>query len=294
MSYNYSELDIKNLKWFPNDTSRGTLLSIDIVAGKVRGLQNLRIDFNYPITAIAGRNGSGKTTVIALAACAYHNTSKGFHLPGRKTSYYTFSDFFVQTMEEVSDTGLGIRYQILHNRWYSPKNPAGRIGPGWQNRIKREGGRWTNYDRRVRRTVVYLGIDRIVPHSERSVAKNYRKLFQTVNVRGWEKEVKEVVGVILEKNYTTFGYKQHSIYRIPIVSNEKAIYSGFNMGAGEETLFELFSIIKECPDGSLILIDEIELGLHEDAQARLIDKLKISMRRKKVPNNMHNAFSSYT
>ncbi len=274
MPYNYSDLDNKNLKWFPNDTSRKTLLSIDIAAGKVRGLQNLRIDFNYPITAIAGRNGSGKTTVIALAACAYHNTSEGFHLPGRKTTYYTYSEFFVHTMEEVSDTGLLIRYQILHNKWHSPKNPAGRVGSGWQNRIKRKGGRWNNYDRRVRRTVVYLGIDRIVPHAERSVAKSYRKLFQPINGKGWEKEVKQVVGNILGKDYSTFGYGQHSIYRIPIVTTEKTIYSGFNMGAGEETLFELFSIIKECPDGSLILIDEIELGLHEDAQARLIQELK--------------------
>jgi len=59
------------------------------------------------------------------------------------------------------------------------------------------------------------------------------------------------------------------------VSSAETTYSGFNMGAGEESLFELFSIIKECPDGSLIIVDEIELGLHEEAQERLIHELKI-------------------
>jgi len=251
MAYNYSELDNKNLKWFPNDTSRATLLSVRVVVGKVRGLENIQFDFNYPITAIAGRNSSGKTTLLALAACAFHNTRQGFRLLGRKNSYYTFSDFFVQTSEEVSVAGIRIQYQILHNKWYSPKNPAGRIGPGLQARRKRHGGRWNNYDSRVRRTVVYLGIDRIVPDAERSVSKSYRRLFQPVNAQGWEDDVKAIVGRILSTDYEYFGHKQHSKYRIPLVKSGKTTYSGFNMGAGEESLFELFSITKECPDGSL-------------------------------------------
>ena len=46
------------------------------------------------------------------------------------------------------------------------------------------------------------------------------------------------------------------------------------MGAGEDGLFELVSTCLDCPPGSLLLIDELELGLHEDAQARLVDELK--------------------
>lgn len=281
MAYNYSDLDNKNLKWFPNDNSRATLLCIQVASGNIRGLGNVQVDFSYPITAVAGRNGSGKTTLLALAACAFHNTRKGFRLLGRKNPYYTFSDFFIQTSEEVSVAGIAIRYQILHDRWYSPKNPAGRIGPGWQARIKHYEGRWNNYDSRVKRTVVYLGIDRIVPDAERSVSKSYRRLFQPVNAQGWEDDVRAIVGRILNTDYDFFGHKQHSKYRIPIVKSGPTTYSGFNMGAGEESLFELFSITKECPDGSMIIIDEIELGLHEDAQVRLINELKILCEQRK-------------
>lgn len=53
------------------------------------------------------------------------------------------------------------------------------------------------------------------------------------------------------------------------------------MGAGEHSLFELFSIIYECPNGSLILIDEIELGLHEKAQENLIKELKEVCKKRK-------------
>jgi len=46
------------------------------------------------------------------------------------------------------------------------------------------------------------------------------------------------------------------------------------MGAGENALFEIFSTIFSCPEGALFVIDEIELGLHIEAQKRFIDELK--------------------
>lgn len=53
------------------------------------------------------------------------------------------------------------------------------------------------------------------------------------------------------------------------------------MGAGENALFEIFSIAHACGEGSLIVIDEIELGLHAEAQKRFIEKLKdICLKRK--------------
>lgn len=277
MAYNYSKLDEDNLKWFPKDNSCATLRTIKILQGQIRGLRKVTLDFHYPITAIAGRNGSCKTTVLALSACAFHNVSKGFKLSGRKQPYYTFSDFFVQTKEEAALGSIQIVYEILHNKWKGLQP-----GSGLQTRFKKSNGRWNNYESRVRRTVVFLGVERIVPHSERSVSKSYKGKFQLGIDHGWEDNVREIVGRILGTDYTVFSYRQHSRYRIPIVAKKDGkIYSGFNMGAGEHSLFELFSIINECPDGSLILIDEIELGLHEKAQENLIKELKEVCKKRK-------------
>jgi predicted ATPase len=276
MAYKYSKLDEDNLKWFPTDNSCATLLKIRIW-GQIRGLRDVTIDFRYPITAIAGRNGSCKTTVLALAACAFHNAANGFKLSGRKQPYYTFSDFFVQTKEEATLGEITIGCEILHDKWKGRKP-----GSAFQTRVKKLNGRWNNYDSRVRRTVVFLGVERIVPHSERSVSKSYRGKFQSGTTHGWEDNVREVVGRILGTDYTVFSYKQHSRYRIPVVAKkDQKIYSGFNMGAGEHSLFELFAIINECPNGSLILIDEIELGLHEKAQENLIKELKEVCKKRK-------------
>ncbi|MBM0743374.1 AAA family ATPase [Phormidium sp. CLA17] len=277
MAYNYSKLDEDNLKWFPNDNSCATLRTIKVLHGQIRGLRKATVDFCYPITAIAGCNGSCKTTVLALSACAFHNTSSGFKLSGRKQPYYTFSDFFVQTKEEVALGNIIVGYEILHDRW-----KGGKAGAAWQHRIKKSGGRWNNYDSRARRTVVFLGVERIVPHSERSVSKSYRGKFKSGTDHGWEDNVREIVGRILGTDYISFSYRRHSKYRLPVVAKkDQKIYSGFNMGAGEHSLFELFSIIYECPDGSLILIDEIELGLHEKAQENLIKELKEVCKKRK-------------
>ena len=69
----------------------------------------------------------------------------------------------------------------------SAKMPTGK-GLGMQERLKIHGGRWNNDDRRIDRTVVYLGIDRIVPHAEKSVSKSYRYLFKAGNQHGWERK----------------------------------------------------------------------------------------------------------
>jgi energy-coupling factor transporter ATP-binding protein EcfA2 len=282
MSYLYSQIDHDNLVWFPSDTSRATLQAINISIGSVRGLRNIKVDFNYPITAIAGRNGSGKTTLLALAACAFHDLSSGYSLPGRKHAYYTFSDFFIQTSDEIPLSGIAIRYLILHNKWRITKTNRSREGSHWQMRRKRKGGRWNNYERRVNRPVVFLGIDRIVPHAEKSVSKSYKGLFKPGVARGWETEVRDIVGRILNLDYKEFEYREHSKYRLPMVQVRSTRYSGFNMGAGEDALFGMISTILDCPDGTLLVIDEIDLGLHEEAQARLIDELKILCNHKHI------------
>ena len=126
----------------------------------------------------------------------------------------------------------------------------------------------------MNRNVAFFGIERVVPHSERSVSKSYRNYFKRGEAAGFEKTVKNVVGRILGKRYDSFWFREHSKYRLPHVDRNSAVYSGFNMGAGENALFEIFSTIYSAPEGLLIVVDEIELGLHASAQHRFIEELK--------------------
>ncbi|WP_440534254.1 ATP-dependent nuclease [Variovorax sp. YR566] len=274
MKYRESAKDKKLRARFSEDLTRAALKQIVLTQGEFRGLNNLNIEFHYPITAIAGRNGAGKSTILALACCAFHNHDWGFKLPKRRNSYYTFSDFFVQNLAEASQKDTVIYYKIAHNNWKkSPTLPDG-VGVGTQIRKKKKGGKWNDYDKRVNRTVVFLGIERIVPHSERSQSRSYSKVFKDGKPKGWEEKVKDIVGYILGKTYLGFRYLEHSKYTLPIVKTKDHIYSGFNMGAGENALFEIFSTIYSAGEGALLVMDEVELGLHADAQKKFIEKLK--------------------
>lgn len=274
MTYRVSHVDRQNFGWFGDDVTRATLLRIRIVTGEIRGIADLDVEFRYPITAIAGVNGSGKTTILALAACAFHGSRDGYMPRGRSQTYYTFSDFFVQTADEVPVEGVSIVFQIRYNRWRRRESAPDAVGDRWQERRKKRGGRWNHYDLRVRRPVVYMGINRLVPHAEKSTSKSYRTLFSRAAAAGWEDELCTRVGRILGRRYRDFEFRKHSRYRLAVVRFGRRTYSGFNMGAGEDGLFELVSTCLDCPPGSLLIIDELELGLHEDAQARLVAELK--------------------
>lgn len=257
-----------------NDMSHALLRGINLDKGAIRGLRPFSMEFEYPITAIAGKNGSGKSTILALAACAFHSGKQNVPLIHRKVPYYTFSDFLIQSEGEIPPEGIEILYAIAHNKWKVTETNPDNEGVKYQNRIKPQGGKWNDYDLRVKRQVVFFGIDRVVPHSEKSVSKSYRRQFSRVEKEGWEEEVRDCVGFVLGSNYDDFEYKKHSKYRLPFVTKQGQSYSGFNMGAGENALFEIFSVIHTAKDGALFVIDEIELGLHEQAQKRLIEKLK--------------------
>lgn len=270
MAYGYCQLDKKNIAWMSKDNSCATLNAIRLVRGNLRGLSPFKMEFAYPITAIAGENGTGKSTLLAIVACAFHNGKNGFKLNDRKNPYYTFSDFFVQTKNEISPNGIEIAYEIRHDSWRS-REP----GLAWQSRAKSAGGRWSNYDSRVDRNTVYFGINRVVPYYERSTHKSYRSSFKGGKIDSEiRRQIYEIAGKIIGKTYNEFDLFRHSKYSLPFVKANGVEYSGFNMGAGEIAVFDILTSLFESGKGTLLVIDELELGLHEKAQRRLITELK--------------------
>lgn len=269
MGYRYSSIDKSNLGWFINNVNRNTLHELILETGSIRGLHQFSLKFLYPITAISGENGSGKSTILAMAACGFHNSKTGFKPNWRTKTYYTFSDFFVQTKYESSPSGIKIKYKFIEQ----PKK--GGTVDVWKERKKNVNGKWNDYNTRPIRNVIYFGVQRVVPYYERNTHKSYCNYFTKGSLnQEIRKRVQEIAGRVLGKTYIDFDLHEHSKYSLPTAKSRAANYSGFNMGAGESAVFEILTTLFLSGQNSLLVIDEIELGLHERAQCRFINELK--------------------
>lgn len=131
----------------------------------LRGIKDLTIDFKYPLTVICGRNGSGKSTILALAALGFHSPTN--HIPlnathhpkgNWDTAWYTFSDFFFKGPEDPNITGIKITWKY---------NGAEELP------IEKKSDKWMHYDRRPRRPVHYLSAIRSIPAIEQRVLRSH-------------------------------------------------------------------------------------------------------------------------
>jgi hypothetical protein len=70
--------------------------------------------------------------------------------------------------------------------------------------------------------------------------------------------------------------------RIYVGSTGDVTYSEFSFGSGEASVIHVISDIEALPDGSLVLLEEIENGLHPLAVCRLVDYLIAVSARKRL------------
>ena len=230
----------------------------------IRGWAGQRIEFNAPIVAICGENGSGKSTILQAAAVVYYQN---------KDQTDTFAgDVFPSTPWE-SLQGAKLRYSVRQGN-----NPA-KAGE-----IRRVSDRWVGYKDRPQRDVLYKDLGRLQPLITRTgyfnVAKTASKETESAD---FQAEVINRMTTIMGRTYSQGRIATtdaDSTRRVPILSQGGSEFSGFHQGAGELTVEELLRV--QPNKNSLLLIDEIETSLHPRAQRRLIHDLADMARQREV------------
>ncbi|WP_210248296.1 AAA family ATPase, partial [Methylobacterium dankookense] len=222
-----------------------------------------RIDFQFPIVAIVGENGSGKSTVLQAAAAVYR-------APGNSIERYA-SDFFPDTPFEKVE-GATVRFSY-------------REGPRSSTRtVRKPSDRWRGNPERPERRIEYVDLSRIQPVGARV---GYVKLLKAGVMEGehtpFDAARLDRFSQIMGKRYAKAGISLTNIdsrRAIPVVEHGQARYSGFHQGAGEIAAAELLAA--DYPSYGLVLIDEVETSLHPRAQRRLIHDLARIAREKEL------------
>jgi predicted ATPase len=218
----------------------------------LRGWTGQRVEFAFPIVAIAGENGSGKSTIIQAAASIYREAKGGKYA----------SEFFPKTA------------------WDKVENAAVRFGyvEGKDHKtgsVRKPTERWKGNADRPIRPVQYIDLSRIVPVAGRlGYAKIAKSRHKEVSATLFDESRLARLSSILGNAYSAAKMALTDVDSnrvIPVLRKEGSAYSGYHQGQGETTIAEL--IQKDLPKYGLFIIDEIESSLHPRAQRRLIRDL---------------------
>ena len=234
---------------------------------KLKGLNNVKIEFTKPLTAIMGVNGSGKTTVIHALACIYQPDGNGEN--------HKFPEFFIPNTDA---SWQGSEFTVVNEVEGRNKNRI--IAPS--KKYEKAFDRWNpRYDSRPKRNVYYIGIDSCMPEIEKSTATSRIGYSSNDRTDRISKKAVEIAAYILNKDYDVLVDNKYRKKHFLGVSTKSGLkYSSLSMGTGEQRTIKIIEKVLNAEPYSLILIDEIDLLLHVCALRRLIEKLNCLARDK--------------
>ncbi len=240
---------------------------------KIRGFENESISFDFPVTALIGPNGGGKSSILGATACAYKTIKPSMFFPKSAIGDNSMSEWRAEY--EIIDKSINRKQIIRRNSNFKSAQ--------WRRRDVLE------------RTVLYFGIERTVPAGEKS---QYKKLMRSTykcsgTIENIEINIAKEVAHVLGKEISEFQVADIGNKDVFFVgSNNGTKYSEFHFGAGESSIIRMIEKIESAPDNSLILIEEIENGLHPIATQRMVEYL-IDVAKRKSIQSIFTTHSDY-
>jgi len=224
---------------------------------KARGIDDQIISFDFPVTALVGPNGGGKSTILGAAAIAYKDIAPRL--------------FFAKSGNiDNSMVNWKIEYEIV-DKALKHKDTVKRSASYKSRRWKRTA---------IDRPIVFYGVSRTVPASERKellrcASSSYKP--KEIDIKSIGDQVSASVAKILDKDIRGFqSIRVDDKGRVTLLSGTTGNgikYSEFHFGAGESSVIRMIMDIESQPENLIILIEEIENGLHPVATQKMVEYL---------------------
>jgi predicted ATPase len=215
------------------------------------------VEIKSPITAFCGLNGTGKSTLLQLAAVAYKR-------PQPEGPGYYIRDFLVVGVLDPSPFRQDAR--VEYKFWQ--KDRTQKTVSISRKAVK---SNWSGYRRRLERPVQFAGVGLYLPRIEMRdfIVRHASKLrvdrsdIVTQNVHDWTCRIMDRKYVEIKRHTVSYSGRTKGIVSVERNGNK---YSEAHMGCGEGRIQYLVATLEELPPKSLVLIEEPETSLHPHAQ----------------------------
>lgn len=223
-----------------------------------RGIDGVDLSLDFPVTAISGLNGAGKSTIGQLAICAYRKPTTALQY---KRLYV--KDFFPVSVADPRPFRDNANV-IFHYETDDHKKTQ-------EVTVSRKQSEWSGYKRQPERHCYYIGFTVYIPKVERRDLSVYGgKDLTFTERRDLEPEVMEKMARIIGHKYDDVNFQGVSHRKkeseIGMASRLGYSYSENNMGFGEGRVLYTVDKLETAPEQSLFILEEPETSLHENAQ----------------------------
>lgn len=221
---------------------------------RIRRYNEARIRFDFPVTALIGTNGGGKSTVLGAAGLLYSSV--------KPRTFFAKSGEYDPSMQDWT-----LSYEHWDARGDSIKCKARYPKKKWER---------TQIDR----PVVLLGVSRTLPATERrrltgAISNSFKGVAESPLSVAAQENVEKILGRDISSYITvdidSSGQEDKRFFASQ--SKDVGSYSEFHFGAGEASIIRIVQRLEAAERGTLVLIEEIENGLHPVATRLLVDYL---------------------
>lgn len=239
----------------------------------LRGIRDLRVPFPYPVCVLAGPNGCGKSTVLFACACAYRDVHHG---PRDFVPSSLFPNFANRRQGGLSDAVERTELEFDYMHQGESYAMAWRRGKSWNRSFMgRKGGK------QPERALYLRTLANLTNPSEvRGILQLARKPFQTQKLTA---DLFIFAHRILPRRYRNLSLisaQTRDLLFAEIEADRETSYSEFHMSSGERAILRISKDISHL-EGALVLIDEVEAGLHPYTQQQaMLELQRIALRQK--------------
>ena len=239
------------------------LLGVNLT--KCRAFESVTIHYDFPVTALIGPNGGGKTTILGASALLYRSVAP--------RQFFTRNNQIDQGMRNWS-----ISYEAI-DKTIHQKDSIRRKAHFSSEKWSRDA---------IDRDVIFFRVSRTVPAVEISKLSRFANknvIFrqdEMSSLNGSAEYITKILGKDVSEYQILKSVRYGNIELLSGQTSDKKTYSEFHFGAGESSVIKMVIGIEQASENSLILIEEIENGLHPLATLRLVDYLIEVSERKKI------------